>query len=105
MKLGRHYEINRSGNKIQEGNVYLDWPGTERCDIEYTYYIWAVDGKDIWISIFEGFGYPEDFKCTFVGKPGKLLEKYDKERDLRISKRSISPNEYYSTRRGCSYGR
>jgi hypothetical protein len=33
------------------------------------------------MSIFEGFGHPEDFKCTFVGKPEKLLEKYDKKRN------------------------
>ena len=81
LKLGRHYElektnINRSGDKIQEGNVYLDIAGAKRGDIEYTYYIWAVDGKDIWISIFEGFGDPNE-NCIFVGKPEKLLEKYD----------------------------
>ena len=85
LKLGRHYElektnINRSGDKIQEGNVYLDIAGAKRGDIEYTYYIWAVDGKDIWISIFEGFGDPNE-NCIFVGKPEKLLEKYDKKRD------------------------
>ena len=79
LKLGRHYGLEK-GNKIQEGNVYLDWPGTERCDIEYTYYIWAVDGKDIWISIFSG-GMGHNPDCIFVGKPEKLLEKYDKKRD------------------------
>ena len=79
LKLGRHYGLEK-GNKIQEGNVYLDWPGTERCDIEYTYYIWAVDGKDIWISIFEGFGDPNE-DCIFVGKPEKLIEKYDEKRN------------------------
>ena len=85
LKLGRHYElektnINRSGDKIQEGNVYLDIAGAKRGDIEYTYYIWAVDGKDIWISIFEGFGDPNE-NCIFVGKPEKLLEKYDEKRN------------------------
>ena len=50
-------------------------------DIEYMYYIWQDHGKSIWMSIFEGFGYPEDFKCIFVGKPEKLIEKYDKERN------------------------
>ena len=79
LKLGRHYGLEK-GDKIQEGNVYLDWPGTERCDIEYTYYIWAVDGKDIWISIFSG-GLGHNPNCEFVGKPEKLLEKYDKERN------------------------
>ena len=54
-------------------------------DIEYMYYIWQDHGKSIWMSIFETyladpFGY-EDDECIFVGKPHKLLEKYDKERD------------------------
>ena len=79
LKLGRHYDLEK--DEIQSGNVYLDAPNTTRGDIEYCYYIWATEGKSIWMSIFEGFGYPEDFKCTFVGKPEKLIEKYDKERD------------------------
>ena len=54
-------------------------------DIEYMYYIWQDHGKSIWMSIFETyladpFGN-EDDECIFVGKPQKLLEKYDKERD------------------------
>ena len=54
-------------------------------DIEYMYYIWQDHGKSIWMSIFETyladpFGN-EDDECIFVGKPEKLLEKYDKERD------------------------
>ena len=81
LKLGRHYDNPPQKEEIQVGNVYLDGPNTERGDLEYAYYIWATENKDIWISIFEGFGYPEDFKCTFVGKPEKLIEKYDKERD------------------------
>ena len=54
-------------------------------DIEYMYYIWQDHGKSIWMSIFEmnpfsikGKGLSE---CIFVGKPEKLIEKYDKERD------------------------
>ena len=54
-------------------------------DIEYMYYIWQDHGKSIWMSIFEmnpfsikGKGLSE---CIFVGKPEKLLEKYDKKRD------------------------
>ena len=86
LKLGRHYElektnVNRNGNEIQQGNIYLDWPDTDRGDIEYCYYIWSDYDKGIWMSIFEGFGSAKDFKCTFVGKPEKLLEKYDKKDD------------------------
>ena len=58
------------------GSVYVESPDSLRSWIDYTYYIWAVDGKDIWISIFEGFGDPNE-NCIFVGKPEKLLEKYD----------------------------
>ncbi len=79
LKLGRHYEFEK--DEIQEGNVYLDAPNEERDNIEYCYYIWSDYDKGIWMSIFEGFGRAEDFKCTFVGKPQKLLEKYDKKRD------------------------
>ena len=79
LKLGRHYELEK--NEIQQGNIYLDWPNTDRGDIEYCYYIWSDYDKGIWMSIFEGFGSAEDFKCTFVGKPEKLIEKYDKERN------------------------
>ena len=84
LKLGRHYEL-ENDIKFQmaynAGNVYLDAPNEKHGDIEYCYYIWATEGKDIWMSIFKGFGYPEDFKCTFVGKPEKLIEKYDEKRD------------------------
>ena len=59
-------------------------------DLEYIYYIWQEPGKDTWISIFEvNFGdrYCDECgsylqpqhdknKCIFVGKPHKLLEKY-----------------------------
>ena len=54
-------------------------------DIEYMYYIWQDHGKSIWMSVFEmnpfsikGKGLSE---CVFVGKPQKLLAKYDEERD------------------------
>ena len=58
-------------------------------DLEYIYYIWQKEDDDTWISIFEvsGFGYdtcetcgrevPLEDKCIFVGKPEKLIEKYD----------------------------
>ena len=52
------------------GNVYIE-PRESHSWIDYQYYIWGDTNKDIWISIFS------DDKCIFVGKPGKLLEKYD----------------------------
>jgi len=58
------------------GNVYVESPDSLRSWIDYTYYIWVADNKGIWISIFD-----YDDKCIFVGKPKKLIEKYDKERD------------------------
>ena len=57
-------------------------------DLEYIYYIWQKEDDDTWISIFEvnNYGYCEtcgnevdeiwEDKCIFVGKPGKLIEKY-----------------------------
>jgi len=59
--------------KIQQGGVYLDKYGTERSDLEYEYYVWATEGKDIWISIFDTYRG----ECIFVGKPDKLIEKYE----------------------------
>ena len=78
LKLARHYELEK--DEIQIGNVYLDGPDTERGDLEYAYYVWATENKDIWMSIFEGFGDPNE-NCIFVGKPEKLLEKYDEKRN------------------------
>ena len=59
--------------KEKPGNVYIDYPNAERIDIDYTYYIWGTEGKDIWISIFDNAGID---KCIFVGTPQKLIEKY-----------------------------
>ena len=76
-------------------NWEIEYLDTRHIDLEYIYYIWQTPGpekKDTWISIFEigsyihsedgffGMDRYED-KCIFVGKPEKLLEKYDKERD------------------------
>ena len=44
------------------------------------YYIWQDHGKSIWMSIFE-MRSDKDVECIFVGKPEKLLEKYDEERN------------------------
>ena len=61
--------------KDGSGGVYVENPDTKRGDIEYTYYIWAAENKDIWISIFSG-GLGHNPDCIFVGEPQKLLEKY-----------------------------
>jgi len=56
-------------------------------DLEFIYYIWQAEGKDTWISIFERSDYSTEswhlemgeincFKCVFVGKPTKLIDKY-----------------------------
>ena len=53
------------------GNVYIEDPEHKHGWIDYEYYVWGDTDKDIWISIFS------DGDCIFVGKPDKLLEKYD----------------------------
>ena len=59
-------------------------------DLEYIYYIWQAPEKQSWISIFKDNSFPgycescEQLipskldKCIFVGKPNKLIGKYDK---------------------------
>ena len=58
--------------KDSPGNVYIE-PREIHAWVEYQYYVWGNTGKDIWISIFNRE------ECIFVGKPEKLLEKYDGE--------------------------
>ena len=62
---------------IPAGNVYLDPWDLGRNDVDYIYYVWAAEGKDIWISIFERGTDDEYSLCTFVGTPDKLIKKYD----------------------------
>ena len=52
------------------GNVYIEDPNKPHTWIDYEYYVWGDDYKDIWISIFDGS------ECIFVGKPRQLLSKY-----------------------------
>ena len=52
------------------GNVYIEDKDRPHGWLDYKYYVWADDDKDIWISIFDGD------ECIFVGKPRKLLSKY-----------------------------
>ena len=56
--------------KDEAGNVYIEDPVRPHGWIDYEYYVWGDDGKDIWISIFDGGD------CIFVGKPRALLSKY-----------------------------
>jgi len=62
---------------IPSGNVYLDPWDLGRNDVDYIYYVWAAEGKDVWISIFERSTDDEYSLCTFVGTPDKLIKKYD----------------------------
>ena len=56
--------------KDETGNVYIEDPNRPHGWIDYEYYIWGTEHKDIWISIFDGD------ECIFVGKPINLLKKY-----------------------------
>ena len=67
LKLGKHYNKHAMG----PGNVYIDKnDGERRGDCDYEYYVWAAEGKSIWISIFD---YNE---CIFVGEPSNLIDKF-----------------------------
>ena len=58
------------------GNVYIEDPERKHGWIDYEYYVWGDDHKDIWISIFS------DGDCIFVGQPQQLLEKYRGETEI-----------------------
>ena len=57
--------------KEEAGNIYIEDPERPSGWIDYEYYVWGDNHKDIWISIFDGD------ECIFVGKPDKLIKKYD----------------------------
>ena len=59
--------------KMVPGDLYVENPDTQHGDIEYITYVWGVENKDIWMSIFDT--YKE--KCIFVGKPEQLIDKYE----------------------------
>ena len=61
--------------KEEAGNVYIEDPERPSGWIDYEYYIWGDTGKDIWISIFDGD------ECIFVGKPYKLISRYQPNED------------------------
>ena len=60
-----------AGLKEEPGRIYIDYVGQDRFDIEYIYYIWGTEDKDIWMRVFDRHD-----KCIFVGTPQKLIEKY-----------------------------
>ena len=55
------------------GNVYLHKPGEKSWE-DYEYFIWCKEGHGVWISILD-----YDGNCIFVGKPDKLITKYEYE--------------------------
>ena len=57
------------------GNVYIEDKDRPHGWLDYKYYVWGDDNKDIWISIFDGD------ECIFVGKPRALLSKYYSDGD------------------------
>jgi len=59
--------------KTEPGDLYVENPDTKHYDVEYITYVWGIENKDIWISIFDVY----DKKCIFVGKPQQLIDKYD----------------------------
>ena len=59
-----------AGIKDGPGNVSIIGPEETYSWIDYEYYIWGDDYKDIWISIFDGD------ECIFVGKSDMLITRY-----------------------------
>ena len=59
--------------KMVPGDLYIENSNSKHMDIEYITYIWGIENKGIWMSIFDVY---ED-KCIFVGKPQELIDKYD----------------------------
>ena len=48
-------------------------------DLDYIYYIWSDYDKSTWISIFKTNTFSdEDEECVFVGKPNKLIAKFER---------------------------
>ena len=55
------------------GNVYLHKPSEKNWE-DYEYFVWCKEGHGVWISIFD-----YDSNCIFVGKPDKLITKFEYE--------------------------
>ena len=80
-------------NYCKVNNWEIESLDAKHGDLEYIYYVWQKPYDSTCISIFE-VGFPPYCptcdqevkgdkldKCIFVGKPNKLIAKYDKERD------------------------
>tara|TARA_R110000824_G_scaffold34788_1_gene109934 strand:- start:267 stop:662 length:396 start_codon:yes stop_codon:yes gene_type:complete len=65
-------------NNVGLTNWEIEHIQTIHGDLEYIYYIWSDYDKDTWISIFHGEGdeFTDKWKCIFVGKPNKLINRY-----------------------------
>ena len=59
--------------KDEPGSVYLHKPSEMQWE-DYEYFIWCKEGHGVWISILD-----YDGNCIFVGKPDKLITKYEYE--------------------------
>ena len=59
--------------KDEPGQIYLYKPGKRDWE-DYEYFIWCKEGHGVWISILD-----YDGNCIFVGKPDKLITKYEYE--------------------------
>ena len=80
--LGLEIAISYADREALKSSWELEHVDTVHGDVEYIYYIWQDHDKDMWISIFKtNVWEEEDEKCIFVGKPNKLIAKYDKKRD------------------------
>jgi len=80
--LGLEIAISYADREALKSSWELEHVDTVHGDVEYIYYIWQDHDKDMWISIFKTNVWEEvDEKCIFVGKPNKLIAKYDKKRD------------------------
>ena len=55
------------------GDIYIENPDKQHGDIEYITYVWGIEGKGIWMSIFDTYSD----ECIFVGKPQQLIDKYE----------------------------
>ena len=59
-------------------NLEIEYLDEKHGDLDYIYYVWQSLNKTTLISIFKTNTFnDEEEECIFVGKPQKLIEKYD----------------------------
>ena len=67
-----------SAFKMEPGDLYVENPDTQHGDIEFITYVWGIENKDIYMSIFDIYGEADESEmCIFVGTPQELIDKYD----------------------------